>query len=587
MRYLALAADYDGTLARHGAVDEPTVQALERLRASGRRLVLVTGRELDQLREVFPKLELFDRVVAENGAVLLDPVGRYERPLAERPPDAFVEALRARGVGPISVGRVIVATWEPHQAAVLEAIHELGLELHVIFNKGAVMVLPSGVNKATGLSSALDELGVSPHNCVGIGDAENDHAFLALCECSAAVANALDAVKRRCDFVAHGGHGEGVVELIEMLLADDLRELEPKLGRHAILLGTREDRREERVEPYGVNVLVAGTSGSGKSSMTTGFLERLADPGYQYVIIDPEGDYSSLDGAVVLGDPHHAPTVEELLGLLGAPRQEVVANLLGISLDHRPAFFQGLLPQLQEKRARSGRPHWVVVDEAHHLMPASWDPATLTLPQELRGMLLITVHPNSIAPAVLKSVDLVLAVGEAPERTIGDFCRAVGEGPPRLRPTRLEKGETLAWWRTRGTEPAKVRSTPGRSEQSRHSRKYAEGNLGPERSFQFRGPEGKLHLRAQNLVIFLQMADGVDDDTWMFHLRRQDYSKWFREGVKDDSLACEAERIETAQRDAPAAESRRAIRQAIERRYTLPSEQPSGEISPAGPAASR
>lgn len=69
------------------------------------------------------------------------------------------------------MGRVIVATWEPHQTTVLEVIRELGLELHVIFNKGAVMILPSGVNKATGMAATLDELGLSPHNTVGIGDA--------------------------------------------------------------------------------------------------------------------------------------------------------------------------------------------------------------------------------------------------------------------------------------------------------------------------------------------------------------------------------------------------------------------------------
>ena len=46
MHYLALASDYDGTLATDGRVDNATIAALERLRDSGRRLLLVTGREL-------------------------------------------------------------------------------------------------------------------------------------------------------------------------------------------------------------------------------------------------------------------------------------------------------------------------------------------------------------------------------------------------------------------------------------------------------------------------------------------------------------------------------------------------------------
>ena len=207
MKYFALATDYDGTLALHGKVDEPTVAALERVRASGRRLIMVTGRELDELATVCPYLDRFDLIVAENGALLFNPKTREHKLLGDPPPRKFVETLIGRGVGPISVGRAIVATWEPHEKTVLERIHELGLELQVIFNKGAVMVLPSGVNKATGLQAALQRLCLSPHNVVGIGDAENDHAFLSYCECGVAVANALPVAKEYADWVTVGDHG--------------------------------------------------------------------------------------------------------------------------------------------------------------------------------------------------------------------------------------------------------------------------------------------------------------------------------------------------------------------------------------------
>lgn len=195
MRYLALATDYDGTLAHDGRVDDSTVAALDGVRASGRRLLLVTGRELPELRSVFPDVDKFDRVVAENGALVFDPSKKTERVLAEPPPPPLIDQLRRRGVAPMSVGRVIVATWEPHEKAVLEAIHDLGLEMQVIFNKGAVMVLPSGVNKATGLTAALAELKIDPKNVVAVGDAENDHALLDLCGCGAAVANALPMLR--------------------------------------------------------------------------------------------------------------------------------------------------------------------------------------------------------------------------------------------------------------------------------------------------------------------------------------------------------------------------------------------------------
>lgn len=577
MRYLALATDYDGTLAHHGRVDRPTLEALERLKESGRRVVLVTGRELDELLEVFPEIDVCDLVVAENGALLYWPAERREKALAEPPPDEFVRLLERKGAERVSVGRVIVATWEPHQAAALDAIRELGLELQVIFNKGAVMVLPSGVNKATGLEAALGELGLSRHNVVGVGDAENDHAFLAHCECSAAVENALPALKDRADVVLGRDHGAGVAELIGRLLDDDLASAADRLGRHAILLGRRDDDAEERIEPYGLSVMVAGTSGSGKSTLVTGLLERLAEPGYQFVIVDPEGDYATLEGAAVLGDPQRAPLVQEVLDLLEKPDQDVVVNLLGVALEHRPAFFDELLPRLQELRSRTGRPHWLVVDEAHHLLPRSWAPADQALPRRMGGVLSITVHPDSVAPEVLEHVGLFLAVGEAPAETLGSFCKGRGIDPPHADPSPLPTGHALAWRPGGDAPPVRVRTEPPRTERVRHSRKYAEGRLDDERTFRFRGPEGKLNLRAQNLVIFLQMAEGVDDETWTYHLRRGDYSDWFRRAIKDDPLADEAAAVEADDALAPA-DSRAAIRALIERRYTLPDSGPSGEV---------
>jgi HAD superfamily hydrolase (TIGR01484 family) len=565
MRYLTLACDYDGTIAHHGIVDDSTVAALARLRETGRRLVLVTGRELDDLTRVFPHLHLFDRVVAENGALLYCPADRTEQPLGEHPPEAFVQALRARNVDPLSVGRVIVATWEPNETTVLEAIRDLGLELQVIFNKGAVMVLPSGINKASGLQAALTDLGISPHNAVGVGDAENDHAFLSLCECSVAVANALPMLKERADWVTRGGHGAGVAELIDALLANDLQELEPRLGRHHILLGTRDDGTEIRRPSYGGSMLLAGSSGSGKSTLATGFLEQLAAHGYQFCIIDPEGDYEAFAGAVCLGDSEHEPRVDELLELLEKPEQHLVVNLLGVKLDDRPAYFEQLLPQLQQLRARTGRPHWIVVDEAHHMLPSMWD--AQTLPQALDGMLLITVHPDHVAPAALEAITMVIAVGQAPEQILGKFSAAVQLPSPDIAPVTLEAGEALAW--TRGqTAPFRFRIAQPQMERRRHQRKYAQGELGEDKSFYFRGPEGKLNLRAQNLVLFMQLADGLDDATWLYHLARGDYSRWFGEAIKDEELAAEAAHIE-AQPNPDAAESRAHIRAAIEQRYTL------------------
>ena len=222
-RFQALAADYDGTLATHGRADDVVLPALQQVRNSGRRLLLVTGREIPDLKNVFPQLSLFDRVVAENGGLLYRPASGEELPLCDSPEPNLMAALRGRQI-PFSTGRVIIATDDEHHSAIATAIHELNLahRVHIILNKGSLMILPAGVDKSTGLLAALSELNIAPANVVALGDAENDVAMLAVCGCGAAVANALPLVKRDADLVTVGRHGAGVVEVIDELLANDL-----------------------------------------------------------------------------------------------------------------------------------------------------------------------------------------------------------------------------------------------------------------------------------------------------------------------------------------------------------------------------
>jgi hydroxymethylpyrimidine pyrophosphatase-like HAD family hydrolase len=221
VRFLALATDYDGTLATEGAVDGETVAALRRLAATGRKLILVTGRQLPDLLRVFPDAPLFDAIVAENGAVLYRPASRAVRVLAPPPSQQFVEALKRRGVGPLWQGQVVVATVQPNEVAVMEVIRELGLDLQVILNKGSVMVLPASVDKATGLKEALDELALDAQSVVAIGDAENDQALLAMSGYGVAVANSLDTLKAGSRHVTRGEAGAGVREIIDWLIAND------------------------------------------------------------------------------------------------------------------------------------------------------------------------------------------------------------------------------------------------------------------------------------------------------------------------------------------------------------------------------
>ncbi|MDB6138141.1 MAG: HAD-superfamily hydrolase, subfamily [Verrucomicrobiaceae bacterium] len=228
MKWLALATDFDGTLATEGVVSQTTTQALAHARQCGLITLLVTGRELRDFADLGFDLKWFNLVVAENGAVLFDPHSGVETLLAPPPPIEFVEELRRQGVAPLSVGMTIVATFEPHEVTVLETIKQMGLELVVTFNKGSVMILPPGINKASGLAAALDVLDLPAEAVVGVGDAENDHAFLKQCGLAVAVANALPSLQEYAGLVTEGAAGEGVTELIGKILNDELEALHPQ-----------------------------------------------------------------------------------------------------------------------------------------------------------------------------------------------------------------------------------------------------------------------------------------------------------------------------------------------------------------------
>ncbi|RCG26785.1 DUF87 domain-containing protein [Sphaerisporangium album] len=567
MRYHVLACDFDETLVHKGRIADQTLTTLERLSRAGVKLLLVTGRQLDDLLEVFAHARLFDLIVAENGAVLYDPAQRTREALAASPPEGFLERLRARGVSPLGTGDVIVATRTPHDVPVLEAIRDLGLELQVIYNKGAVMVLPPGVNKASGLAAALDRLNLSPHNVAAVGDAENDHAFLTAAECGAAVANALPALKEGCDLALAGENGAGVAELAEMMLSGELDARE--IPRRHVLLGHREDDSEVRLPPYGQGLVVAGPSGSGKSTATTALLERLVDDGYQCVVIDPEGDYSEFPEMTVLGGPDGAPGVEEVLGVLESPGHNVVVNLIGMPLRDRPGFFTEVLPRLASLRARLGHPHWVVVDEAHHLMPAELPEIAVKEAEDVGSLLMVTVHPEAMSPAALRLADSVIAVGENPAGTLAAFARARGDEPPA--PPASGKGD-IALWRTGSARAESLTLVPARTERSRHRRKYAAGTMSKDDSFYFTGPEGRLKLRARNLHTFVELAEGVDDETWLHHLRQGDYSRWIGGALGDDDLAERVAEVEEAHDPGDPAGGRRRIVDLIDERYTLPAE---------------
>jgi hypothetical protein len=207
----------------------------------------------------------------------------------------------------------------------------------------------------------------------------------------------------------------------------------------------------------------------------------------------------------------------------------------------------------------------MLIDEAHHMMPPEWATAS-ALPQLGQGTIFVTVHPDHVAHAALETVGLVVAVGMDPAATLLSFCRALGEDPPEMPVGNIDRDLAYCWER-RERRLRRVRIHAPRQHLRRHTRKYAEGELGENRSFYFRGPEGRLNLRAQNLALFLQIAEGIDDPTWLHHLRAGDYSRWLAESIKDLELAREVALIEKNEA-LDASESRARVKEAIDRGYT-------------------
>jgi hydroxymethylpyrimidine pyrophosphatase-like HAD family hydrolase/GTPase SAR1 family protein len=544
MRYLVLATDYDGTLADQGLVSEKILNELQALKASGRRLILVTGREMKDLVEVFPGYKIIDHIVAENGALIHEPATGKEQLLGPAPDESFVRALQERDVYPLSVGKVIIATWEPHEKTVLEVIKASGSERQVIFNKGAVMILPPGVNKATGLQKLLHSLHLSLHNAVAIGDAENDGALLQAAECAVAVANALPALKALADWTTEAGHGLGVVELTRGLLATDLKELDPRLTRHYLHLGQLEDGSPFHISPYRKGILLAGASGSGKTTFTLSIVESMISQDYQFCLIDPEGDYLQLPGAVVVGNDQVLPPIEEIANLLKEPAQNVVVCTLAIPLADRPLFFAKFLSMFLDLRKDYGHPHWLLLDEAHHLVPDQAETLADRLPEEFTNFIIISTSPHALSTTSLSRVSTVMAIGKDSAYPFQQFCEKLKLPLPSSIPS-LSENEIAVWDRESSQPVYKARFNLPVQLQQRHKKKYAQGDMSYN-SFIFTGEGNKMHLKANNLMLFAHIAQGIDAETWLYHLHRKDFSRWFRDSVHDEDLSRvgeEAERI--------------------------------------------
>jgi hydroxymethylpyrimidine pyrophosphatase-like HAD family hydrolase len=570
--FKAMAIDYDGTLTE-GDVPAPSVLAAVRsARATGLRLLLVTGRTLTDLWQVFPDVgEYFDLTVAENGGVLRTAEGH--RRLASPVDPELAKALHGRGI-PVQSGEVIIGCDAVRDAEVFEEIRRLDLDCQLIRNRGALMVVPAGVTKASGLGAGLRELGLSAHSAIAIGDAENDLALLEACELGVAVANAVPVVKQHADLVLDHADGPGITAFLEGPIVRGEQPIHPERWR--IRLGTFDDGGPATLPSSQINLLVTGASQSGKSYLAGLITEQLIRLRYSVLVIDPEGDHArlgELPEVLVVGGREGLPTPERLANLLGLRLGSVVADLSFLSREDANRYVREVAPLVERQRVQKGSPHWVVIDEAHGAL-GEGGAATQYLAPGASGYLLVSYQPWELSGEALGGLEAMIVVAGGQQSGIGNVAKAMagfaGGDAARLM-SRLEvAGLGRALLATRGGGARTLQVGRRTTSHVRHWHKYASVEQPAQSRFYFRrGPGGWIIAVAGNLQEFHRELSHCEAEVVLHHAMRHDFSRWVQ-GVFRDAVLAETIKAIECEASATGVNSnsiRNELLTAIEARY--------------------
>jgi hydroxymethylpyrimidine pyrophosphatase-like HAD family hydrolase len=569
----ALALDYDGTVARGDVLDPSVREAIAAARTEGIVVLLVTGRVLDELQRVAGDLHFVDGVIAENGAVIHFPDSGHTSTLAPRISEGFTEELRHRGI-PFGAGQCLVDADANEAPRLLEVIRALQLPLVLIFNAGRVMTLPQGVSKATGLHAALDTLRLSPRNTIAVGDAENDHELLRLAEVGVAVEWGSAALRAAADIVL-AGSGPPAVAAYVRKLANTGRLPIPPRARRRLLLGYTEDGSEFSLAVRGRNVLVAGDAKSGKSWVTGLLCEQLIMYGYCVCVIDPEGDYTSLEalpGVTVLGGEDPPPTPRDLLRALRYPDRSLVIDLSRRPHDEKIQYIRAVLPALNVLRERTGLPHRIVLDEAHYYLHGT--DARQLLDLERHGYTVVTYCASRLPKEFLADTEVMIVTCESNPAEVDAFCRYCVKCTDADRARwsilgHLKAGQAVALPITEeaGGELRLFTMAPRLTSHVRHREKYVDVPVVEHRAFFF-GSNGRPSARrARTLRQFVAELEGAPAPYLEPYVRRGDFSRWIADVLGDHALAAELRALEERHRAAARAETLPEMVGAIRARY--------------------
>lgn len=528
-------------------------------------------------------MEICEVIVAENGAVLFYPRRDSLRLPFGQLDVKLLNRIELLGV-PLERGIAIAATRAPHDKTVLDTLRESRSSATVEYNREALMLLPPGTSKASGLSVALQELGYSPHNLVACGDAENDRSLLQIAELSAAVANAHPALKTMADIVLPEQDGAGVRLLIEDLLDGKIPARRPQADRE-LLLGQRMSGTPLQLDAFALvenNLGIFGSSGSGKSWLAGLLAEELLKQRYQICIIDPEGDYRSLGASpqtlVLGGASKQLPEISDLDSLLEDNLLNLVLDLSTYDLGRRILYVSALMQTLRSLHIRRGRPHCFLVDEIQHFCPHSGSRLTEQFLEamQLGGFCVVSFQPRQISPRLLALLDhfVITSFKMAEElnalrpflerypgsEAIFDYGSPLPKGQAHLC-LDLEKIHSQAY------QPVtRFRSGHRLVPHIRHLHKYLRALLPEWKRFYFHEPYGGRPVRAAaSLWEFRERLGEVSTSSLEYHFRRGDFQNWLKDVLHDEELAQRVDKL--AGRQLESEKLRQALQDIVYERY--------------------